>query len=214
MICFQDVTARRQADIKSERTEAHYRAIVATAVDGMVVIDEQGIIQSFNPAAERLFGYGADEVIGRNVTVLMPERDRTVHDGYIWNYRRGSDRNVIGRGRELQGCRKDGSTFPLELSVAEWRDGRQRFFTGFMSDVSARREALRQIPDFDRRVDDVDHLVLVVLVRQEDAAGCQHAAGTDMDADLPIRKDGADGILVQLFGIGGYRQMDPHLHFG
>ena len=146
MICFQDVTTRRQADLRVERTEAHHRAIVATAVDGMVVIDEQGMIQSFNPAAERLFGYGADEVIGRNVTVLMPERDRAVHDGYIWNYRRGADRNVIGRGRELKGCRKDGSTFPLELSVAEWRDGRQRFFTGFMRDVTARREALRQIP--------------------------------------------------------------------
>ena len=78
----------------------------------------------------------ADEVIGRNVTVLMPERDRAVHDGYIWNYRRGAGRNVIGRGRELKGCRKDGSTFPLELSVTEWRDGRQRFFTGFMRDVT------------------------------------------------------------------------------
>jgi PAS domain S-box-containing protein len=141
MICFQNVTARRQAELQGERTEAHYRAIVATAVDGMVVIDEHGMIQSFNPAAERLFGYGADEVIGCNITALMPERDRAVHDGYIWNYRRGADRNVIGRGRELQGCRKDGSTFPLELSVAEWRDGRQRFVTGFMRDVTARQEA-------------------------------------------------------------------------
>jgi PAS domain S-box-containing protein len=141
MICFQDVTARRQTELRGERTEAHYRAIVATAMDGMVVIDEQGLIQSFNPAAERLFGYGADEIIGRNVTALMPERDRAVHDGYIWNYRRGADRSVIGRGRELKGCRKDGSTFPLELSVAEWRDGRLRFFTSFMRDVTARQEA-------------------------------------------------------------------------
>jgi PAS domain S-box-containing protein len=140
MICFQDVTARRQADIRVERTEAHCRAIVDTALDGMVVIDEQGIIQSFNPAAERLFGYGADELIGRNIATLMPARDAAVHDGYIWNYRRGADRNVIGRGRELEGCRKDGSTFPLELSVAEWRDGRQRFFTGFMRDVTMRRQ--------------------------------------------------------------------------
>jgi len=141
MICFQDVTARRRADQHSERTEAHHRAIVVTAPEGMVVIDEQGIIQSFNPAAERLFGYDPGEVVGRNVTVLMPERDRAVHDGYIWNYRHGADRNVVGKGRELEGRRKDGSIFALELSVAEWRDGHQRFFTGFMRDVSARREA-------------------------------------------------------------------------
>lgn len=141
MICFQDVTARRRADQHGERTEAHHRAIVATAPEGMVVIDEHGVIQSFNPAAERLFGYEPGEVVGRNVTILMPERDRSVHDGYIWNYRHGAGRNVIGRGRELEGRRRDGSIFPLELSVAEWRDGRQRFFTGFMRDASARREA-------------------------------------------------------------------------
>ena len=146
MICFQDVTARRQADLRVERTEAHHRAIVSTAVDGMVVIDEQGVIQSFNPAAERLFGYVAREVIGRNVAVLMPERDRAVHDGYIWNYRRGAGRNAIGRGRELKGCRKDGSTFPLELSVTEWRDGHQRFFTSFMREATSRQEAPRQMP--------------------------------------------------------------------
>jgi PAS domain S-box-containing protein len=146
MICFQDVTARRQANLRIERTEAHYRAIVSTAVDGMVVIDEQGVIQSFNPAAERLFGYVAGEVIGRNVAVLMPERDRAVHDGYIWNYRRGAGRNAIGRGRELKGCRKDGSTFPLELSVTEWRDGHQRFFTSFMREATSRQEAPHQMP--------------------------------------------------------------------
>jgi PAS domain S-box-containing protein len=141
MICFQDVTARRRADQHGERTEAHHRAIVATAPEGMVVIDEHGVIQSFNPAAERLFGYDPGEVVGLNVTVLMPERDRAVHDGYIWNYRHGADRNVIGKGRQLEGRRKDGTIFELELSVAEWRDGRQRFFTGFMRDASARREA-------------------------------------------------------------------------
>ena len=71
----------------------------------------------------------------------MPERDRAVHDGYIWNYRHGADRNVIGKGRELEGRRKDGSIFELKLSVAEWRDGRQRFFTGFMGDLTVRHQA-------------------------------------------------------------------------
>ncbi|GEO40460.1 hypothetical protein SAE02_46080 [Skermanella aerolata] len=141
MICFQDVTEGRRADQHSAWAEAHNRAIVSTAPDGMVVIDERGVIQSFNPAAERLFGYQSGEIVGCNVTVLMPERDRAVHDGYIWNYRHGADRNVIGKGRKLEGRRKDGSTFPLELSVAEWKDGCRRFFTGFMRDVTVRHEA-------------------------------------------------------------------------
>ena len=128
------MTARRRTDQHGERTEAHHRAIVATAPEGMVVIDEQGVVQSFNPAAERLFGYDPGEVVGLNVTVLMPERDRSVHDGYIWNYRHGADRNVIGKGRVLKGRRKDGrsSAGTLGRGMA----GRpQRFFTGFMRDM-------------------------------------------------------------------------------
>ena len=139
LISFQDITERRETELCIERAEAHYRAIVDTAVDGMVVIDHTGIIQSFNPAAERMFGHAAAEVIGRNVTVLMQDRDAAVHDGHIWNYRHGSDRNVIGRKRDLEGRRKDGTVFALELSVAEWSDGRQRFFTGFMRDITLRR---------------------------------------------------------------------------
>jgi PAS domain S-box-containing protein len=121
--------------------EARYRAIVDTAVDAILVIDERGGVISFNPAAERLFGYGADEVVGRNVRMLMPEPYHGSHDNYLERYRATGERRIIGIGRQVEGLRKDGATFPLELSVAEWRADGQRFFTGVMRDISERVHA-------------------------------------------------------------------------
>jgi two-component system, sensor histidine kinase len=125
----------------TRHAEARYRSIVDTAVDAMVVIDEAGAVQSFNKAAERIFGYAADEVLGRNVRVLMPEPDHSGHDGYLAHYRRTGERRIIGIGREVRGRRRDGSTFPLELAIAEWCADGQRFFTGIMRDITARQEA-------------------------------------------------------------------------
>ncbi|MEK0082921.1 PAS domain S-box protein [Benzoatithermus flavus] len=132
------------------RAEARYRSIVDTAVDAMAVIDEHGIVQSFNPAAERTFGYQADEVIGRNVSMLMPEPHRSNHDGYLAHYRRTGERKVIGIGREVEGRRKDGSIFPLELAIAEWRVDGERFFTGIMRDITERRETQRRLEESNR----------------------------------------------------------------
>ncbi|HYD99178.1 MAG TPA: PAS domain S-box protein, partial [Alphaproteobacteria bacterium] len=125
--------------------EARYRAIVDTAVDAIAVIDEQGTIWSFNPAAERTFGYSATEAIGQNVRLLMPAPYHGDHDRYLGNYRETGRRKIIGIGREVTGRRKDGSEFPVELSVAEWRDGDRRYFTGIMRDVSERRRAEAEI---------------------------------------------------------------------
>ncbi|MGA0601798.1 sensor histidine kinase [Caulobacter sp. KR2-114] len=124
-----------------EGEEARYRAIVDTAVDAIAVIDEDGCLTAFNPAAERLFGYAADEVLGRNVLMLMPEPHHTAHDGYLARYRETGERRIIGIGRQVEGLRKDGATFPLELSVAEWRAGGRRFFTGIMRDITERTQA-------------------------------------------------------------------------
>jgi PAS domain S-box-containing protein len=140
----EDLQARQE---QLREAEARYRSIVDTAVDAFVVIDERGVVQSFNRAAEAIFGYAADEVVGRNVAVLMPEPDRSRHDGYIDHYRRTGECRIIGIGREVEGRRKDGSTFPLELSIAEWRVGGQRFFTGIMRDIRERREAQRQLEE-------------------------------------------------------------------
>ncbi|CAO3382542.1 PAS domain S-box protein [Azospirillum argentinense] len=129
------------ASESAAHAEARYRSIVDTAVDAIVVIDRAGVLHSFNPAAERIFGYAAEEVIGRNVSMLMPDPDRSAHDGYLERYHRTGERRIIGIGREVTGQRKDGSVFPLELSVAEWRaDGEVRF-TGIVRDITARRTA-------------------------------------------------------------------------
>jgi two-component system, sensor histidine kinase len=135
----EDITDRLATERQIAIEQAKYRAIVDTAVDAMVVIDEAGAIQSFNKAAETIFGYTADEAVGRNVSMLMPEPDHSAHDDYILNYRRTGIRKIIGSGREVQGQRQDGSLFPLELSIEEWRIGEQRYFTGIMRDITRRK---------------------------------------------------------------------------
>jgi two-component system sensor kinase FixL len=127
--------------------EAHLRSILDTVPDAMVVIDEQGVMQSFSAAAERQFGWAADEVVGRNVSMLMPEPYRSQHDGYLDRYLRTGERRIIGIGRVVVGERKDGSTFPMELSVGEMASGDRRFFTGFVRDLSERQDAERRLQD-------------------------------------------------------------------
>ena len=120
--------------------EARLRAVVDTAMDAIVVIDERGTMRSFNRAAEAIFGYGAAEAVGRNVSTLMGADHRARHDGYLAAFLCTGERKIIGIGREVEGRRKDGSAVPLDLSIAEWRDaGGKRFFTGIMRDISARK---------------------------------------------------------------------------
>ncbi|HEY4141072.1 MAG TPA: PAS domain S-box protein [Pseudolabrys sp.] len=119
--------------------EAHLQSILDTVPEAMIVIDEQGIIQSFSIAAERLFGCRADEALGRNVKTLMPPPYREGHDGYLQRYRDTGARRIIGIGRVVVGQRKDGSTFPMELAVGEMKSGNRRFFTGFIRDLTERQ---------------------------------------------------------------------------
>ena len=121
--------------------EAHVKSILDTIPDAMIVIDERGIMQSFSSAAERLFGHSAAEAIGRNVKMLMPSPYRQDHDGYLDRYRTTGERKIIGIGRIVVGERKDGSTFPLELSVGEVKMASQRLFTGFIRDLTERQES-------------------------------------------------------------------------
>jgi two-component system sensor kinase FixL len=136
----RDFTAARNAQHSIEIGEAHLRAIVEAIPDGMIVMDESGIVSSFSPAAERLFGYAAGEVVGRNVSMLMPSPDRERHDSYLARYRRTGDRRIIGIGRTVIGRRKNGQTFPMDLAVGEVNIHGKRFFTGFVRDISERRQ--------------------------------------------------------------------------
>ncbi len=142
-----DVTALRHAQGELASREVHLRSILETVPEAMVVIDEHGKITSFSAAAERLFGYRADEICGRNVRELMPQPDRDSHDGYLSHYMETGERRIIGYGRVVTGQRKDGSVFPMELSVGEALSNGERIFTGFIRDLTSRHrieEELRQ----------------------------------------------------------------------
>jgi PAS domain S-box-containing protein len=129
-------------------SESHLQAIVNTVLDGVITIDEKGTIQTFNPASVRIFGYRPEEVIGRNVKILMPEPYHSGHDGYLHNYLTTNHAKVIGIGREVAAKRKDGSVFPMELGINEMQQGGARMFVGTIRDISQRKEAEREIQQY------------------------------------------------------------------
>lgn len=129
-----------EARVSLAAREAHLRSIFDTAPEAMIAIDEQGVVQSYGASAEAMFQWRAAEVIGRNVSMLMPEPFRTQHDGYMQRYLQTGERRIIGIGRIVVGQRKDESTFPMELAVGEVRSEHGRFFTGFVRDLTDREE--------------------------------------------------------------------------
>lgn len=126
-------------------SEERLRAILETAVEGIVTIDERGIIESMNAAAVGIFGYKPSEVIGKNVNVLMPSPYHEQHDKYLANYRHTGKAQIIGIGREVSGRRKDGTTFPMDLSVSEVKLADRRLFTGFVRDITDRKRLEKEI---------------------------------------------------------------------
>ncbi|WP_245428008.1 PAS domain-containing sensor histidine kinase [Roseiarcus fermentans] len=138
-------TKAAQAELADR--EARLLSILETVPSAMIVIDEQGLVTSFSTAAAKLFGYRPDEVVGRNVKMLMPEPYRAEHDGYVANYLRSGEARIIGYGRLVRAVKQDGTVFPIELSVGEARANGRRIFTGFIRDLTSRQrmeEELRQ----------------------------------------------------------------------
>ncbi len=142
-----DITDQRAMESSLQNSEAHLRSILSTVPDAMIVIDERGIIVSFSTAAERLFGYAQSEVAGSNVSMLMPSPYRERHDGYLERYLRTGERHIIGIGRVVFAMRKDGSTFPMELSVGEATGEGQRLFTGFIRDLTDRQRTQEKLEE-------------------------------------------------------------------
>jgi PAS domain S-box-containing protein len=130
---------------KLRESEARVRAILNTTVDAIITIDERGLIRSFNHAAEKLFLFDASEVIGKNVSMLMPQPYKREHDGYINNYHNTGDRKIIGIGREVTGQRKDGTMFPMYLAVSEVNANDERLFTGIVRDITEQRRLEQEV---------------------------------------------------------------------
>ena len=141
--------ARRESDVR-------YRSIIDTAVDGVITIDSNGVMDLFNSASERMFGYRAEEVLGRNVSMLMPEPFREEHDRYIRGYLRTGEKKIIGIGREVLGLRKDGGLIPVELAVSEFTFGEKRMFAGVLRDLSALQRARQAVEHSNRALAEVN----------------------------------------------------------
>ena len=171
------------------------RAVIDTAVDGVILMDSDGIVQTFNKACEGLFGYTADEVVGRNVRMLMPEPYHGQHDGYLRQYRDTGERKIIGIGREVSARRKDGTVFPIELSVGEAQQGVDRIFVGIIRDVTARKEAETALIRHTRELERLNRalrLQSVDLERSNDELRL-FASAASHDLKEPLRK-------IQTFG--------------
>lgn len=142
----RDITEEQASAEAIKTREMLLRSVLSTVPDAMIVINERGIVQSFNAAAEAMFGYEEEEIVGQNVSLLMPSSDREKHDEYIARYRSTGEKRIIGKPRRVIGQRKDGSTFPHELTVGEALvGGERRLFTGFVRDLSAREAAEEQL---------------------------------------------------------------------
>lgn len=175
----RDVTALNVAREAVRESVARITAIVDHAVDAILTIDDKGTIESFNPAAERIFGYEANEIIGQNVRRLMPEPYQREHDQYLSNYRETRDKKIIGIGREVKGLRKDGVTFPIELSVSELEVNGEHLYTGIIRDITERKR-LEQIKD--EFVSIVSHELRTPLTSINGSLGL---IASGMSGDLP-----------------------------
>ncbi|MCK1716483.1 sensor protein FixL [Bradyrhizobium sp. 141] len=155
---FLDVDEEKQVEEALRTRETHLRSILQTIPDAMIVIDGHGIIQLFSTAAERLFGWSEHEAIGQNVSILMPEPDRSRHDGYIARYRGTNDPHIIGIGRIVTGKRRDGTTFPMHLSIGEMQSGDEPYFTGFVRDLTEHQQTQARLQELQTELVHVSRL--------------------------------------------------------
>ena len=211
MATIHDITRRKQAEEALRESDARMRAIFDTAVDGIVTIDEGGIIERFNPAAERMFGYSEAEVVGNNVSMLMPSPYREAHDGYLAHYLQTGEKKIIGIGREVVGLRKDGTTFPMDLAVGETRLGERRMFAGTVRDISERKRAEEQRTLLVRELESAnEELKNFAYVVSHDLKAPLRAIGSLADwlsADYADKFD-AEGKEHMRLLVGRVRRMD------
>lgn len=144
----QEIKSHEQTELALEENILKHKTIMETMLDGLIIIDDHGIVQSMNPAAEKMFGYRADEVIGWNVSMLMPETLQHHHDQYLHNYLDSGKPRILGIGREIEAKHKDGHVFPVEISVVEIQFGNKRIFSGVLRDLTEQRQTERLKQEF------------------------------------------------------------------
>jgi two-component system sensor kinase FixL len=203
----RDITEHKQMTAALRESKERISAIVNTSADAIITIDEQGIIQSVNPATERMFGYSAAEMIGRNVNMLMLSPVREEHDAYVARYLKTGEKKIIGTRREVEGRRKDGSIFPLELGVSEFRLDGKRFFAGVHCDITTRKflqkEVLEVAAREQRRIGQELHdttgqeLTGLGLMAAGLAAGLSEQASPDAELAAKIAR-GVERVLEQV----------------
>ncbi|MBA1158812.1 hybrid sensor histidine kinase/response regulator [Microvirga mediterraneensis] len=140
-----DITARKHSEAVLQEREARLHSILETVPEALITISEKGVVESFSRSASALFGYQPDEVVGRNISMLMPSPYREAHDSYLERYLRTGEKRIIGIGRVVSGQRKDGSVFPMELAVGEVKVGGQHMFTGFIRDLTATQKVEQEL---------------------------------------------------------------------
>ncbi|WP_135078989.1 transporter substrate-binding domain-containing protein [Terasakiella sp. SH-1] len=159
-----DITERKLAEQKVRDSEGRIRAIIQNAVDGIIVINSKGIVQSFSPAAERIFGFTEDEVVGHNIKMLMPDNIAFQHDMFLSDYLSGHTRNVVDNNREVVGRHKDGTEFPMDLAVGESVIEGEHIFTGIVRDISSRKEAEQELQSSRNQLQDILSNVVQAVV--------------------------------------------------
>jgi diguanylate cyclase (GGDEF)-like protein/PAS domain S-box-containing protein len=195
-----------------QMTEARQQAIFDTVIDGIVMIDERGRIELVNPAFHSIFGYQPDEVRGRNVSMLMPEPDRSAHDGYLRNYLSSGEAKIIRIGREVLGQRKDGSVFPMDLAVSETLIDGRRLFTGLVRDITARKQAEAELIESLQLQREYQHHACVDVL-----TGLHNRRWLDETFARQIARSNREGQALGLImlDVDHFKQYnDTHGHFG
>ena len=182
------MSVARQMGRNGQTDNSLFEALIAFAVDGIMVIDQKGVVHVYNRACERLFGYAADEVIGQNVKMLMPAPYHDEHDGYLSHYVATGEKHIIGIGREVSGRRKDGSVFPMYLSVGQGVIKGERIFLGIIADLSERKARDRRIQDLQSEMLHVSRLTDMGQV----ATGLAHELNQPLTAILNYTNAGLD----------------------
>jgi len=142
---FRDISQMTEYAVAFLENEKRMRSVIENIADGVIITNENAIIQLFNPAAENIFGYTEAEVIGKNVNVVIPNPHQVVHDGYIGRYLKTLEKRLVDHSRECIGLKKDGTVFPVDLSVSEFIANQKRFFTGIVVDITKRKQFEREL---------------------------------------------------------------------